>query len=441
VELTFRIKFSLNRKLSGYELPAISKWHNVRRNTKKPKMNEIEYINSVEVKDAINNLANNIRTERSSVQNLFSTYADKSIINRLNNQNNQIIYGRRGTGKTHLLFAFQNLIFDKNIPGKQKRFSIYIDLRKYLPLFTSSNTINVESAILIFQALINDLIEDLTNNLKYIFDIKEYATFNSFEESRLIKLKTILAELNIEFNGREFKRLGSVEFNREEIKNISGSLKLNQTPEINIEGKKEQKNAFAETNVQYLSFNKISRLLEELSYQLNDTKIVFLLDEWSEIPIDLQPYLAELIKRVFISSNYTFKIAAIPYRTRFREIIHNEIKIGLEEGGDIFPISIDNRYIYEVDKVGTKTFYNELLINHLKEINPAIFENVDDLKFINYFFANQALAEILIASAGIPRDFINLFILSYNNRNNTSQRIVLKNIRNSTTEWYTSDKK
>jgi hypothetical protein len=29
VELTFRIKFSLRRKLKGYELPAISKWHNV----------------------------------------------------------------------------------------------------------------------------------------------------------------------------------------------------------------------------------------------------------------------------------------------------------------------------------------------------------------------------------------------------------------------------
>jgi hypothetical protein len=29
VELPFRIKFSLNRKLKGYELPAISKWHNV----------------------------------------------------------------------------------------------------------------------------------------------------------------------------------------------------------------------------------------------------------------------------------------------------------------------------------------------------------------------------------------------------------------------------
>ena len=31
MELSFRIKFSLSRKLSGYELPAISKWHNVVR--------------------------------------------------------------------------------------------------------------------------------------------------------------------------------------------------------------------------------------------------------------------------------------------------------------------------------------------------------------------------------------------------------------------------
>jgi hypothetical protein len=29
VELSSRIEFSLSRKLSGYELPAISKWHNV----------------------------------------------------------------------------------------------------------------------------------------------------------------------------------------------------------------------------------------------------------------------------------------------------------------------------------------------------------------------------------------------------------------------------
>ncbi|REC77206.1 ATP-binding protein [Chryseobacterium elymi] len=404
-------------------------------------MSEIDFINSQQVKNAINKLANNIRTERSTVENLLNIYADKSIIDRLNNHNNQIIYGRRGTGKTHLLYAFQRLIFESNNPNASKRFPIYLDLRTYLPLFTSSSSINVESSVLIFQAIINDLIDILINNLKYIYDISEYGGFNSFENSRIEKLKNILGRLNVEFNGREFKRLGSVEFNKEEIKNISGSLKLNTSPEFTVDGKQEQKNNFIETNVQYLSFNEISKLLEDLSLELNDTKIVFLLDEWSEIPLDLQPYLSELIKRVFISSNYTFKVAAIPYRSKFRETIHNDLKIGLEEGGDIFPITLDNRYIYEIDKVGTKNFYNELLINHLKEIDNTLFNNVDEIRFINYFFANQALAEILIASAGIPRDFINLFILSYNNRNNVTQRIILKNIRNSTTEWYTSDKK
>jgi hypothetical protein len=35
VELSFRIKFSFSRKLSGYELPAISKQRNVVRNLNK----------------------------------------------------------------------------------------------------------------------------------------------------------------------------------------------------------------------------------------------------------------------------------------------------------------------------------------------------------------------------------------------------------------------
>jgi hypothetical protein len=35
VELPFRIKFSLSRKLKGYEFPAISKWHNVIANAQR----------------------------------------------------------------------------------------------------------------------------------------------------------------------------------------------------------------------------------------------------------------------------------------------------------------------------------------------------------------------------------------------------------------------
>lgn len=404
-------------------------------------MNEIDYINQERIKKAINKLANVIRAERSDSESYYKIYADKSIIDRLVNRNNQIIYGRRGTGKTHLLFALSELIFSNNKNGETKDFPIYFDLRRYLPLLTSSSSVSSENAILIFQTLINETVEELIKNFKYIFDISDLSNPSLFEQVRLEKIKELLKKLNIEFNGREFKRLGNIEFSKEEINNIATSLNISQDPNFSLDKKAESKKSYSQESVIYVSFNEISKFLTELSLLFNNVRVTCLLDEWSEIPLNLQPYVAELLKRVFIASNYTLKIAAIPYRSKFRDSIHDNIKIGLEEGGDIFPVTIDNRFIFEVDKAGTRNFYNEILINHLKQIDSQIFDGVDENRFINYFFANQALSEILIASAGIPRDFLHLFILAYSNRTNLTQRINLKSIRQSTTQWYTSDKK
>ena len=44
------------------------------------------------------------RSERQEdLQKLLGTFVDVGILPQLNNQNNQILYGRRGTGKTHVL--------------------------------------------------------------------------------------------------------------------------------------------------------------------------------------------------------------------------------------------------------------------------------------------------------------------------------------------------
>lgn len=404
-------------------------------------MNEIDYINQDAVKKAINKLANIVRAERSDSESYYEIYADKSILERLVNRNNQIIYGRRGTGKTHLLFALQELIFSNNKEGEPKDFPIYFDLRTILPLLTSSSSVSTENAILIFQTLINETVIKILDNSKFIFDVPDLLSLSRFEKDRIERIKELLSKLNVEFTGREFKRLGNIEFSKEEINNIAASLSISHDPNLGFDKKSESKTSYSQESILYVSFSEISKHLGELSLLFNNVRVTCLLDEWSEIPLNLQPYVAELLKRVFIASNYTLKIAAIPYRSKFRDTIHDEIKIGLEEGGDIFPVVIDDRFIFEVDKGGTRNFYNEILINHLKQINPQIFVGVDENRFINYFLANQALSEILIASAGIPRDFLNLFILAYNNRSNFSQRINLKNIRQSTTQWYKSDKR
>lgn len=402
-------------------------------------MTDIEYINSSKVQNGINKLADSIRAERNESESFLEIYADKKVINRLKNHNNQIIYGRRGSGKTHLLLALAEALVEES--SNRKVIPVYIDLRKLLPLITEIDNSKEETSILIFQQIINDILQRLVRNLKNIFDIKEFGTKKLLEHVKEGKLKDISEKLNIEFDGRKLKKLGAVEFSEEEISKIAGSLNISKNPSINIEGLRELKNIKSDQYIKYVSFSEISKNLNELLYALNDVKIVCLLDEWSELPIKLQPYIAELLKRTFIASNYTFKIAAIPYRSNFRNTNDEDSKIGLEEGGDIFPLSLDNRYIFETDKSGTRDFYNELLVKHLKDIDESLFENVDEGKYLNLFFANQALSEILIASAGIPRDFLHLFILSYNNRTNQKQRIVLKNIRNATSEWYSTDKK
>lgn len=405
-------------------------------------MTEIDFINSDEVNEAINKLSNNIRSERSDVEDYLLLYADKNILTRLDNSNNQIIYGRRGTGKTHLLFAFHEKIIKKNeAENLTSKFPIYIDLRKFLPLFSANSSPNVETSIIIFQNLLNEIVSKIIDNSKYIFGINEYGKLSKIEQERIAKINDLLKRINIEFDGKIFKKLGDFQFSVEEQKKITKSLNLANNPSFSISDDNEKKLTFNQDNITYISFAEISSILDNLTYNLNGVSIICLLDEWSEIPLNLQPYLAELLKRVFIASNYTFKIAAIPYRSKMRVNTFGEISIGLEEGGDIFPINIDSRYIYEKDKVSTRNFYNELLRNHLMQIYPITFGRIDQNRFINTFFATQALSEILIASAGIPRDFMNLFILSFNLRTNLNQRIILKNVRNATTEWYSTDKK
>lgn len=396
-------------------------------------------INSKSVRESIQKLANSIRAERNVAGSLLDIYADVAIIERLNNRNNQIIYGRRGSGKTHLLLALAEVI-EQNNDSDSSTISVYIDLRKVLPLVTEHDETKLETSVLIFQHIINELISGLSLAIPKIFSIG----FTLFKDSRTSikeeQIRSISKMLNLEFNGKEFNRLGNVEFSEDETRKIAGSLNASKDPSISANAGIETKKSRSKKQIKYISFSEVSELLGNLLSVLNDINVTCLLDEWSELPLNLQPYISELLKRTFIASNYTLKIAAIPYRSKFRDNISDEHKIGLEEGGDVFPITLDNRHVFEVDKNETREFYNELLYKHLISIDKN-YKRVEKKKFINMFLANQALSEILIASAGIPRDFMNLFILSYSNRIDKNKRIILRDIRSATTEWYKTDKK
>ncbi|GCL74889.1 hypothetical protein PN4B1_48750 [Paenibacillus naphthalenovorans] len=401
------------------------------------------------IKRTLEKLSDVIRAEYLQSDSYLDLYVGIETLKNINNIKNQVIYGRRGTGKTHLfLAARENYI---NNFETERRFPIYIDLRKLLPLISVSNNDNVEFAILIFKYICQQIIDVLIKNIKFIYSFNEFEPDNATERSKRDKLVRTYENLNYEFDGKEFKKLDDFSLSEEELRKISGSLKASKTLEMGINGEKQVKDTKSINRKRFISFADISGLLSEVPLDLDINRIIVMLDEWSEIPVESQPYLAELLKRGFITSDYSFKIAAIPSRSKLG--IRSDTKfIGLEEGGDIFGFYLDNRFVFEINKQQTRDFFNEMLFRHLTAISNELKTLYLDTKtkkassgFINEFFANIALREILIASAGIPRDFINLFINAYDqfllNVSSQSRRIGVKHIRLATVDWYRSDKK
>lgn len=406
-------------------------------------------MNLRDYKSTIDKLSNIVRAERNESSKYLEVYAKKETISSIDNIQNQVIYGRRGTGKTHLLKAFEEELNSKF--RDERRFSVYIDLRKLLPLISSSNNDPIEFSIIIFKYIIQEIIDCIIQNIKFIFDRNLYKPEDSYLLGKRNELTTLLPKLNYEFNGKEYKKLQNFDLSEDELKKISGSLKINKNPELSFDGQKEMAIKKVTNQSTYISFSEIANIISEISSIFYLNGIVCLLDEWSEVPVESQPYLAELLKRVFITSTYVFKIAAIPNRTKLG--IKTDSKyFGFEDGGDIFGFSLDDRYIFEINKQDTRDFFNELLFKHLSSINDQFtvlyFDESTQMaknSFINDIFANQALREILIASAGIPRDFINIFINAYNkfylNGSSANKRIGVKHVRLGTIDWYETDKK
>ena len=405
------------------------------------KANEKNFdIKNSKVIKSINKLDGFLRAEYNTEKNYLDYYAGQETIDKVNSIKYQVIYGRRGTGKTHLLRALQERLLET----KEKYFPVYIDLRAYKPML--GNIDDLYYALILLQEIIIEILKCVYENLDYIYSEYSIQEQEIIANSKKKKIAVILEKFNRHFDGDSFTKMGEVAFKINELKKVATSLKLTKMPVFLGEKGIDKESETTDEKVKYISFADISNALSELLDIIDIDRLFCLLDEWSEIPENSQYILAELIKRTFITSKVTVKIAAIPNRTK----LLSENRIGLEDGGDIFGYSLDNRYIYELYPDNTRAFFNELLFKQLYIINPELYKifcsdnkSRPVHKFINSFFANQALREILIASSGIPRDFLNIFIASYNSFYNIARykHIVLADVRNATIEWYEVDKK
>lgn len=370
---------------------------------------------------AIKNI--DFRSERRS--EYFDIFEDWGILDSLDNNSNQAIFGRRGSGKTHLIGSFEE---------KNDRMSMNNKLVTFVDLRDASSMciVNVDdmnkrklSAFEFFWRTSYLVFVELKNKLE-----KRYV--DCTEENEKDRITDALSKVN------EF--LDVISENK--ISHQVGVL-LNEKIYRPIGFK--TKNGGQEA---YLKESSIKDYLESIVKALGIEYIVILLDEWSSIPLSVQPYFADMLKKaLIISPKISAKISTIRFRTKFSSSENAGDSYGLELGADVFgDIDLDTIKVWEKDIDGAVDFYKKLLTKHLKyELNKLGIKNsslLEQHQVSDLFSSEDAFRELVRAGEGIPRDFLNVFKRAYSLfiADADKKAITMKHIRTAAMNWYEEDK-
>jgi hypothetical protein len=352
------------------------------------------------------------RAERVSDQHLLDTYVNAgALVGALSSRDNGIVYGRRGTGKTHAL---------KYLAETEKRkgnFVVYIDMEQDLGstegLYSDPSLLVAERATRLLVDVLgiihNKLIED------------------AFSDEAAGGRIEVLDEMCEHFG--EIVVVNQIEQEQttasERGAASSMKVKLNlKAPSVDLDDKTTDKSAeqVRETTTgkvrHRIHFGAMTTLLRKAFEQHPADRCWLLFDEWSGIPLDLQPYLAEMLRRIFFGlPKVTVRIAAIPHRTEWR-ISHSPGQyVGLELGAEVFPLlDLDEFVVFparsrELQTQRALDFFKDLLFRHLShalitegKTPPESPEVLAKLLFTQ----TTALQEMIRAAEGVPRDALNI---------------------------------
>lgn len=383
------------------------------------------------------------RAEKIDKQSLIDSFVDVGpLFSMLSTTNNQILYGRRGTGKTHILVYLGDKVREKgDLP-------IYVDLRTIGStggLYSDNNTPLTERAT----RLLIDVLATLNDEMVGIA-LDEYYGINLKQISPVLDdLNSAISHVTVEGNVQEQI---STEISKENTHSSKFQVEAKKVPSASVglgnassdRNKQSYQISRSGNQIHRVHFGEIGSVLERIIKILNGRKIWLLLDEWSAIPIDLQPYLADLIRRaIFPISNVVVKIAAIEKRSNFQLKLIDRDYIGIELGSDASAdINMDDFMVFDNNESKSLQFYKNLIYRHFitiakNENITTIPENETEL-FAKAFSQENVFKEFVRAAEGIPRDAFS--ILSQAAQNAYSQPISMETIRKSSKLWYQRDK-
>jgi len=377
------------------------------------------------------------RAEAVDRQTLVQTFVDiGALFAVLSSSDHQIVYGRRGTGKTHAL-----LYLAEQAKAHEGAIPVYVDLRS----IGSSGGLYADTSVPIPERATRLLLDVLGSIHETLLS---YAINAGLDLAAVGPALDRLAE-----SSTEIEVLGEVQI---ESKQTAGSehqdsesskLTLQEKPVLDLGSSSGSKvSAQSETKVarsgasRYrVHFGSTGQALIDFVKAVYPARLLIILDEWSAIPIELQPYLADLIRRaVFPVHGITVKIAAIEQRSNFKTGSHSDytgIEIGADASADV---DLDDYMVFDNDAQRAMQFFQELVFRHYKsEATAPQFANSDDLVQAA-FTQRNAFEDFVKAAEGVPRDAFN--VLSIAAQRGMNDKISIPTIRGAARTWFQRDK-
>lgn len=390
---------------------------------------------SLEINTAILKLKK--RAEKYSMDQLVDTFVDiGSLFTLLLNTDHQILYGRRGTGKTHVLTYLCSKIKENN------DCPIYIDLRligstgglysdRNIPFSERATRLLIDVFTAIHDQIIEFVVENASDNI-HMGVIGPLLEKLSCAISQIQITGEITKEVSKEFNDEDS--------NKSEINLRTSSANINLSGGNTYSVKLGEKMVNSGFENHRIHFPSIRGIMGDILKIIKPHEIWIVLDEWAEIPIDLQPFLGDLLRRcLFPIYGITIKIGAIEHRSNFKIQKGISEYVGIETGADMTSINLDEFMVFDNNEYLSIDFFKNLLFKHINSLLPENIRYKYSDELINATFTQtNAFEEFVRASEGVPRDAINILIQAATKA--SSANISIKNVRDAARIWYNRDK-
>jgi len=232
------------------------------------------------------------RSERQEdIQKLVGTYVDVGLLPQLDNTNHQIFYGRRGTGKTHVM-----KVLESRLREDDSRTVVYIDCRTLgsTAQFTDGEMPISRRCLSLFRDILLCVYHELLEHIiEFPSSFANQALQEADELSRLITepLQTLKAEkVVLEDESSSVSDAGATGNVGVSIESPAASLEVTgKRAESQLDRKQTQ---YVVDSQEKIIFPELHRSLQRV-LELADTRLFVLVDEWSSLPqVELSRFAA-----------------------------------------------------------------------------------------------------------------------------------------------------